>query len=92
MKIKKITKEFFKGSVYNLELNSVRPTDDLFWVEGRTGIITHNCFPKDLAALTFLSKSLGVDSTILESVKIKNDLVRTNRDWESQVGRAVSEE
>lgn len=51
-----------------------------------------HCFPKDLAALTFLYNELGVDATMLNAVKSKNDLVRTNEDWKSQVGRAVSED
>lgn len=51
-----------------------------------------HCFPKDLAALTFLCNELGVDATMLNAAKSKNDLVRTNEDWKSQVGRAVSED
>jgi UDPglucose 6-dehydrogenase len=51
-----------------------------------------HCFPKDLAALTFVCKEMGIDSTMLTATKIKNDLVRTNKDWEAQVGRAVSAE
>lgn len=49
-----------------------------------------HCFPKDLAALTFLCKEMGIDTTMLTATKEKNDLVRTNKDWEAQIGRAVS--
>lgn len=92
MKIKKITKEAFKGNVYNLELNSNRSTDDLFWIEGKTGIITHNCFPKDIAALQFLATNMGIDTTMLSATIQKNEQVRTDLDWTKQVGRAVSED
>lgn len=51
-----------------------------------------HCFPKDLAALTYVAEQNGVDTTVLTAAKAKNDLVRQNKDWESQVGRAVSED
>jgi len=45
-KIKNIKKTSFKGKVYNLELQSSRLEDDLFWIDQGTGIISHNCFRK----------------------------------------------
>lgn len=92
IKATKIEKVPFNGNVYNFELESNSTGDDLFWVEGTSGVITHNCFPKDLASLTFVAETLGVDTTILTAAKKKNDLVRKNKDWESQIGRAVSED
>lgn len=92
MKIKKITKETFKGNVYNLELNSNRVEDDLFWIEGTSGVVTHNCFPKDIAALKHLAEFYKVDTTILDAAITKNTMVRTDLDWTKQVGRAVSED
>jgi hypothetical protein len=53
-KIEKIKTTHYKGDVYNLELKSntkIRKHDDLYWVDGNTGLITHNCFPKDVTAL-----------------------------------------
>jgi hypothetical protein len=35
-------------------------------------------------------KTLNVDSTMLDSTIIKNEMVRTDKDWEKQIGRAVS--
>jgi len=49
-----------------------------------------HCFPKDIAALQSLMKTLNVDSTLIDSVIKKNNLLRTDRNWERQVGRAVS--
>lgn len=89
MKIKSIKKEFFEGDVYNLELNSNRIEDDLFWIEGDTGIITHNCFPKDLQGLIYEMNQMGLNPTILNSVQQKNNEVRKERDWESMEGRAI---
>lgn len=59
--------------------------------DGDKGFGGH-CFPKDIAALEFLAKNLGIQSTILEAVIKKNNEVRTDRDWEKQVGRAISKE
>ena len=57
--------------------------------DGDFGIGGH-CFPKDLAAMIYLAKELGVQPDILEAVMFKNNKIRTNRDWEKMVGRAIS--
>jgi UDPglucose 6-dehydrogenase len=59
--------------------------------DGDKGFGGH-CFPKDIAALQYLSKQLGIDDTILSATIRKNVQVRTDLDWTKQVGRAVSEE
>ena len=51
-----------------------------------------HCFPKDVAALTYLAKALGVDPIMLNGTAYKNNDVRTDFDWTKQIGRAVSEE
>jgi len=51
-----------------------------------------HCFPKDISALKFLTDNLKVDSTMLSAVIEKNNKVRINKDWELQVGRAVSKD
>ena len=51
-----------------------------------------HCFPKDIAALQFVAKTYGIDSTMLDAAIAKNKMVRTDLDWEKQVGRAVSED
>lgn len=59
--------------------------------EGILGARGH-CFPKDLAALTFLAKSLAVKPTVMAAVQEKNLEVvpPEHRDWEKMHGRAVS--
>lgn len=49
-----------------------------------------HCFPKDIAALQFVANTYGIDSTMLDAAIAKNQMVRTDLDWEKQVGRAVS--
>ena len=92
MKIKNITKENFKGNVYNLELNSNIREDDLYWIEGTTDIVTHNCFPKDVNALLFMATQFGLEVPTLSSNINSLELYRKDKDWTKQIGRAVSEE
>ena len=89
MKIKKISKENYKGKVYNLELKSENDVDDLYWVEGTSGVVTHNCFPKDLSALIYLTENVGTTNNVLIATKKTNDEVRNDRDWEKMKGRAI---
>jgi hypothetical protein len=90
MKISKIEKEKFEGDVFNLELVSNIKEDDLFWVEGKTGIITHNCFPKDISAIIYVAEKLGMSVPTIMGAYVTNQIVRENRDWEQMEGRAVS--
>ena len=48
-----------------------------------------HCFPKDLGALISVARELNINPKILESVRDKNDEIRTDRNWESMKGRAV---
>lgn len=85
----------YEGDVYNIELvsNDENPlNDDLFWIDGESGLVTHNCFPKDLNAIVHLCKNLGITPSVLRGVWEKNIEVRDDRDWEKMKGRAVSEE
>lgn len=51
-----------------------------------------HCFPKDLNALIFVARQLGVDPTVMDGVWKKNLEVvpAEHRDWEAMQGRAVS--
>ena len=51
-----------------------------------------HCFPKDIAALNNVAEELGVKSTMLKAAIDKNKEVRTDKDWEKQIGRAVSKD
>ena len=48
-----------------------------------------HCFPKDVRALIDKADKLGLVPMMLEATMTKNNIVRTNRDWEKQKGRAV---
>lgn len=49
-----------------------------------------SCFVKDLNAMTFIAKILGVKSVVLDAAWKKNLEVRPEKDWEQLVGRAVT--
>ena len=51
-----------------------------------------SCFPKDINALMFLARKLGVDPKVMSGSWQKNVEVRPQRDWEKLKGRAISEE
>ena len=51
-----------------------------------------SCFVKDLNALMFVARQLGIDPKVMSGVWEKNLEVRPQRDWEHLQGRAVSED
>lgn len=51
-----------------------------------------HCFPKDLDAMIYIAFSMGLEPTMLQATKQKNDKIRKNRDWENMPGRAISNE
>ena len=64
------------------------PSDDGRYVMG----FGSHCFPKDLNALVHLAESVGVMPLVMKAAWEKNLEVRDprDRDWERQLGRAVS--
>ena len=57
--------------------------------DGDFGVGGH-CFPKDLAAMIHLAESVGLEPEVLKCVQDKNEKIRTNKDWLTMEGRAVS--
>ena len=64
------------------------PTHDGRYVRGFGG----HCFPKDINALIAVAQTQGIDPTVMKAAWNKNLEIRkdVDRDWEHQVGRAVS--
>lgn len=64
------------------------PTHDGRYVRGFGG----HCFPKDINALISVAQNQGIDPTVMKAAWSKNLEIRqeVDRDWEHQVGRAVS--
>lgn len=51
-----------------------------------------HCFPKDNRSYAFIVKELGLKSLMADAAWEVNNAVRRNRNWEKQLGRAVSED
>jgi UDPglucose 6-dehydrogenase len=64
------------------------PTHDGRYVRGFGG----HCFPKDINALMSVARKYNVDPRVMQAAWDKNLEVRKpdDRDWEKQIGRAVS--
>lgn len=76
IKINKIYKELFSGKVYNLELESSSEHDDLFWIEKITGIVNHNCLPKDISAVAAEIKQMG-----LNTIEFFENIIKENEKY-----------
>jgi hypothetical protein len=95
MKLDKVETFNYEGDVYNLELKTNDPApdhDDLYWVDANTGLVTHNCFPKDLTGMIYFAKDMNVSSSFLKQVIDSNNDYRKNKDWLKMKGRAISED
>jgi hypothetical protein len=80
IKIMNIKKINYDNYVYNLELESASEVDDLFWIEQNTGIVTHNCLPKDITALaTWAKEELGYEPELLWEVLQSNKRIGQHR-------------
>ena len=60
-KIIKIEVENYEGYVYNLEVEPFHEKkDDQFYIDGDTGIVIHNCHPRDNIALSWLAQKVNL--------------------------------
>lgn len=94
LNINEIRSLIYFGKVYNLELESLSDDskDDLFWVESETGIVTHNCLPKDINAMISYANSIGVNFDLMEKTWEINKRIRTDIDWAKIEGAVLDEE
>ncbi len=96
IQINDIKRKPYKGLVYNLELDTnSSEKDDLFWIEQKTGIAGHNCFPKDICAMIYQLEEVGFDPIMLKACWEQNKRVRPEMDWgriESAVSRNPTKE
>jgi len=69
--IKKIETLYYEGDVYNLELfPNHQNNDDLFWIEKKSNIVSHNCHPRDNIALSWLSRKLNLSYDWFENIML----------------------
>lgn len=80
-KILNISKSKYEGYVYNVELDSKSNIDDLYWIEQDSGIVCHNCFPKDLKSFVSWAKKHDCSVDMFEATDKVNERVREVKDW-----------
>ena len=73
IKIDSIETFDYSGDVYNLHLKSKDKKDDLYWIDAKSRLISHNCFPKDVNALLKISSNISEESKILKAVSESNE-------------------
>lgn len=59
----------YDGDVYNLEVEPFHEVkDDQFYLDDNTGIVIHNCHPRDNIAMSWLAKKLNLSHNFFEDV------------------------
>lgn len=59
----------YEGEVYNLEVEPYHEVkDDQFYIDNSTGIVVHNCHPRDNIAMSWLAKKLELSHNFFEDV------------------------
>lgn len=77
VKVKSVAKDVYNGQVYSIESANSH-------LVATGGILIHNCFPKDVQALTRTSQQIGLDAGILQAVE------RVNREQQQVLFRKIS--
>ena len=67
VRVRAVERKPFSGSVYSVEV----PGAHTFVTTG--GLAVHNCFPKDLRAVTTLARNIGLDFDLLRAVERVNE-------------------
>lgn len=59
----------YEGDVYNLEVEPFHEVkDDQFYLDDDTGIVIHNCHPRDNIAMSWLAKELKLSHNFFEDI------------------------
>jgi len=64
-----INKVYYKGPVYNLEVEPNHEIkDDQYYLDADTGIVVHNCHPRDNIALRWLAEKLDLGYDLFDAI------------------------
>jgi len=79
VKINEITKTKYNGPVYNMEVSPNHIIkDDQFYVNADTGIIVHNCHPRDNIALRWLAQEYDLGYDLFDTVMHAREIQAKN--------------
>jgi UDPglucose 6-dehydrogenase len=77
--INKIESYEYNGPVYNVEVEPNHPTkDDQFFIQSDTGIVVHNCHPRDNIALRYLAQELNLGYDLFDSIMTAREIQAEN--------------
>jgi UDPglucose 6-dehydrogenase len=67
--IDRIESFYYQGPVYNVEVKPNHPTkDDQYFLQSDTGIVVHNCHPRDNIALRYMAEKLDLGYDLFDAV------------------------
>lgn len=77
--INKIESYEYNGPVYNVEVEPNHPTkDDQFFIQSDTGIVVHNCHPRDNIALRYMTQELDLGYDLFDSIMQAREIQAKN--------------
>lgn len=78
-KIDKIEKFTYQGPVFNVEVKPKHPVqDDQYFVQNDTGIVVHNCHPRDNIALRHMAQELGLGYDLFGAIMDSREIQAKN--------------
>ncbi len=78
-RIKKIETFDYTGPVYNIEVEPNHPVkDDQFFLQSNTGLVVHNCHPRDNIALRYMAQELDLGYDLFDSIMRAREIQAEN--------------
>jgi len=78
-KIKKIETFDYNGPVYNVEVEpSHLVKDDQFFLQSNTGVVVHNCHPRDNIALRYMASELDLGYDLFDAIMNAREIQAKN--------------
>lgn len=78
-KISSIEKVAYDGFVYNLEVEPTHDTqDDQYYLNADTGLVVHNCHPRDNIALRWLAKEYDIGYDMFDTIMAAREVQARN--------------
>ena len=69
----------YSGAVYNLEVEPNHPSkDDQYYIDNQTGIVIHNCHPRDNIALRWLAKEYDIGYDMFDTIMSAREVQAKN--------------
>ena len=75
----KIEKYYYEGKVYNIEVQPNHEVkDDQYYVHADTGVVVHNCHPRDNIALRWLAQEYNIGYDLFDTIMHAREIQARN--------------